>query len=63
MERNDSRSIEKRQITLTPKALEYKLEKLQEEWQVKIRKIKGAIKEIKDLMQTAENAEKIRHVL
>lgn len=60
MELNDTRSIDKRQITLTPRAFEYKLEKLQEERQVKIRKIKGAIREIKDLKQSAENAEKIR---
>lgn len=63
MELNDTRSIDKRQITLTPRAFEYKLEKLQEERQVKIRKIKGAIREIKDLKQSADNAEKIRSCL
>lgn len=63
MELNDTSQVEKRQITLTPKAFEYKLGKLQEERQVKIRKIKSAIREIKGLMQSADNAEKIQSCL
>lgn len=66
MESNDARSNveeepnEKRQTKLTPKAFEHKVEKIQEERQTKVRKIKNAIREIKGLMQSAGNAGKIR---
>lgn len=63
MESNGTRSDEKRRTTLTPKAFEYKLERLQEERQAKVKKIKGVIKEIKDLMRSAGNAEKIQSCL
>lgn len=69
MEKNDNGSHdvnevkEKRKSKLTVKAYEYKLECLQEERQAKVRKIKGEIREIKELMQSVENAAKIRMCL
>lgn len=47
---------EKRETKLTP--FELKVEKLQEERQGTVRNIKGLTKEIKDLMQSADNGER-----
>ncbi|KAK0143558.1 hypothetical protein N1851_018298 [Merluccius polli] len=50
----------KRESKLTTKALDNKIEKLQKERQAMGHKIKGLIKEIKDLMQKDDNAPQVR---
>lgn len=64
METNDSRSnvgneTNKRESRLTAKALQYKVERLQEERKAKVKRIKSTIREITELKKNVDNVEKI----
>lgn len=64
METSDSRSnvgneTNKRESRLTAKALQYKVERLQEERKAKVKRIKSTIREITELKKNVDNVEKI----